>query len=537
MAIDFKLPDLGENIESGDVVDVLVKEGDTIRAEQEVIELETEKAVMPVPCPHAGVVRKVHVKKGDTVPVGGTVLTVEAVLAAEGAGGRQPESPATRTAPAESPGGTRPSAPAAQPRETVGAKFTAVAARELGPRRGVWLKSDEAERPGEKLAPADDRAVVRAAAEKSGGDAGSNGPTAATPQAATTASGPAATTEAEPTASAPPASPETRRYARELGVDIHQVRGTGDGGRITKDDVKVAVRAAFNTPGAIPPAPQVSGSPATRAAGFQPAADTARREIGEAAGKATREGGSPPPPQGEVARDAWGPVRRLPLSRIRETIAANMARSASTIPHVTNFDDADTTELERIRKGSMADYVGDVKLTMMSFVLKAVAMALKHHAEVNASLDLEHKQIVYKDYVSVGIAVDTPRGLVVPVMRDVDKLSIPQIAQSMAKLAEDARNARFKVDDLRGGTFTVSNMGSVGGTYSTPIINHPEVAILLVGRSRKLPVVIDDDIQVRLMMPLSLSYDHRLVDGATAARFLNDVIEFLEVPGRLLLAP
>jgi pyruvate dehydrogenase E2 component (dihydrolipoamide acetyltransferase) len=215
-----------------------------------------------------------------------------------------------------------------------------------------------------------------------------------------------------------------------------------------------------------------------------------------------------------------------------------MARSASTIPHVTNFDDADITELERIRKGSMADYVGDVKLTMMSFVLKAVAMALKHHAEVNASLDLEHKQIIYKDYVNVGVAVDTPRGLVVPVMRDVDRLSIPQIAQSMARLADDARNARFKVDDLRGGTFTVSNLGAVGGTYSTPIINHPEVAVLLVGRSRKLPVVTDDDdIQVRLMMPLSLSYDHRLVDGATAARFLNDVIEFLEVPGRLLLAP
>jgi len=214
-----------------------------------------------------------------------------------------------------------------------------------------------------------------------------------------------------------------------------------------------------------------------------------------------------------------------------------MARSASTIPHVTNFDDADITELERIRKGSMADYVGEVKLTMMPFVLKSVAMALKHHPDVNASLDLERKQIIYKEYVNIGVAVDTPRGLVVPVMRDVDKLSIPQIAQTMAKLAEDARNARFKVEDLRGGTFTVSNLGAVGGTYSTPIINYPEVAVLLTGRSRKLPVVIEDKVQVRLVMPLSLSYDHRLVDGATAARFLNDVIEFLEVPGRLLLAP
>ena len=518
MAIDFKLPDLGENIESGDVVDVLVKEGDTIRAEQDVIELETEKAVMPVPCPHAGVVRKVHVKKGDTVPVGAAVLTVEAAPADGAADGEKPESPQAKTAPerAKAPASAEPREPAAKP--------APAAAREPGARRGTAPEGEGAERPSEAPAPARAEAAERAAAENGGRRAQPQRPAPAASQP--TVAGPAAAAEAEATSSAPPASPETRRYARELGVDIHQVRGTGDGGRITKDDVKVAVRAAFNTPGAIPPAPQ--------GVGFPPAGDTRREDAKTEERKAPRQAGSPP--QGEVARDAWGQVRPVPLSRIRETIAANMARSASTIPHVTNFDDADITELERIRKGSMADYVGDVKLTMMPFVLKAVAMALKHHAEVNASLDLEHKQIVYKDYVNVGIAVDTPRGLVVPVVRDVDKLSIPQIAQSMAKLAENARNARFKVDDLRGGTFTVSNLGAVGGTYSTPIINHPEVAVLLVGRSRKLPVVIDDDIQVRLMMPLSLSYDHRLVDGATAARFLNDVIDYLQTPGKLLLA-
>ncbi len=508
MAIDFKLPDLGENIDSGDVVDVLVKEGDTIRAEQEVIELETEKAVMPVPCPHAGVVRKIHVKKGDTVPVGGTVLTVEAAVAAKRGDGKKPDSPQAKPAAeqAKEPESARPE-PAEQP--------ASAKPRPKGP-------SSASEEP----APAAGDAAQRSAPENGGRRAQPQRPIPAAAKEPVAVAGTAATEEESPSSPAP-ASPETRRYARELGVDIHQVRGTGEAGRITKDDVKAAVRAAFKSPGAIPPAP--------RERAVQPDPDSRREPAKADERKAAQPSVSP---QGEPGRDAWGPVRHAPLSRIRETIAANMARSASTIPHVTNFDDADITELERIRKGSMADYVGDVKLTMMSFVLKAVAMALKHHAEVNASLDLEHKRIVYKDYVSVGIAVDTPRGLVVPVMRDVDKLSIPQIAQSMAKLAEDARNARFKVDDLRGGTFTISNMGAVGGTYSTPIINHPEVAVLLVGRSRKLPVVTEgDEIQVRLMMPLSLSYDHRLVDGATAARFLNDVIEFLEVPGRLLLAP
>ena len=291
------------------------------------------------------------------------------------------------------------------------------------------------------------------------------------------------------------------------------MQGTGPGGRITKDDVKEAVRTMLS-----------SGRQTLTAA---PAAPSQPAKTPSAQPAAT----------GEADRDNYGPIRRTPLTRIRETIALNMARSHSTIPHVTNFDDADITELERIRKGSMADYVGDVKLTMMSFVMKSVALSLKQNPDLNCSLDLDNKQIIYKDYVNLGVAVDTERGLVVPVLRDVDKLSIPQIAQALTKMAQNARASRFAVEDLRGGTFTVSNLGAVGGQYSTPIINHPEVAILLLGRSRKTPVVIDDQIQIRLLMPLSLSYDHRMVDGATAARFLNDVIGYLESPGRLLLAP
>ncbi len=242
---------------------------------------------------------------------------------------------------------------------------------------------------------------------------------------------------------------------------------------------------------------------------------------------------------GQEEQDAFGIVRRETMSKIRRTIATNMVRSATTIPHLTNFDDADITELERLRKESAAVYADSgIKLTSLAFVLKAIASALKLHPTLNASVDMEAGEIVYKQYVNLGVAVDTDRGLIVPVLRNVDTLSIPQIAQGVQTLAEKVRDGKQTLEDLRGGTFTISNLGAVGGQYSTPIINHPEVAILLVGRSRKIPAVVaDDKIEARLTMPLSLSYDHRIVDGAAASRFLNEVIGYLESPGRLLLAP
>jgi pyruvate dehydrogenase E2 component (dihydrolipoamide acetyltransferase) len=278
------------------------------------------------------------------------------------------------------------------------------------------------------------------------------------------------------------------------------VPGTGPDGRITREDVISAVRHANAVAG-------------TAVAGASPA--------------------------GGLERDNYGIIRRETMSKIRKTIAANMVRSATTIPHLTNFDDADITELERLRKESATAYADSgIKLTSLAFVLKAVAMALKQHHTLNASLDVESGKIVYKQYVNLGVAVDTDRGLIVPVLRGVDALSIPQIAQGIQALADKVRHGQQSLDDLRGGTFTISNLGAVGGQYSTPIINHPEVAILLAGRSRKVPVVTaDDKIEPRLTMPLSLSYDHRLVDGAAAARFLNEVIGYLESPGRLLLAP
>jgi pyruvate/2-oxoglutarate dehydrogenase complex dihydrolipoamide acyltransferase (E2) component len=205
---------------------------------------------------------------------------------------------------------------------------------------------------------------------------------------------------------------------------------------------------------------------------------------------------------------------------------------------VTNFDDADVTQLEQIRQSSKADYAAEgVKLTTMPFLIKSVAMALKAHPTINASIDLDAGQIIYKDYVNIGIAIDTERGLVVPNLRNADKMGIPDIARALGDMASGVRDGNFAVDDLRGGTFTISNLGAIGGTFSTPIINTPETAILLVGRSRKMPVVVEnDEVAVRLMMPLSLSYDHRLIDGGAAARFLNEVIGYLEAPSRLLLA-
>jgi pyruvate dehydrogenase E2 component (dihydrolipoamide acetyltransferase) len=223
---------------------------------------------------------------------------------------------------------------------------------------------------------------------------------------------------------------------------------------------------------------------------------------------------------------------------MRQTIAKNMLQSYTTIPQLTNFDDVDVTELDRIRTESQKDYDHQgIKLTTMPFLVKAVAVALRHHPIVNASVSDEGVEIVYKEYVNIGIAVDTEKGLVVPVLRDADRKNIPQIAQEVVALAELARSGKFTVDDLRGGTFSISNLGAIGGTYSTPIINPPEVAILLVGRSRTLPQYVEGALQPRLMMPLSITYDHRVVDGAAAARFLNEVKGYLANPGRLLLAP
>ncbi len=432
MDVDFKLPELGENITSGDVVSVLVREGDVIAGNQGVVELETDKAVVEIPCPHAGKIVKVHVTKGQTIKVGQSVLSVEAEEAAK----PQAAAPASI---AESP---HPSP----------------------------LPKGEGTRTPSPL-PTNLRSAAGAGTEQTA-----------------------------------PAGPEARRLARELGVDLSRVQGSGKGGRITAEDVRAAVHVAED--------PHPSPLP------------TNLRSVP----------GEGPIASDEQGQDAYGPVHRERLSKIRRTIAAQMVKSAGTIPHVTNFDDADVTDLEHMRKTIPSASLGPtVKLTALPFVMKAVALALRQHSVLNASLDDEKEEIIYKQYVNLGVAVDTPRGLVVPVMRNVDQMGVVQIAGELTLLAARARSAEFTVDELRGGTFTISNLGAVGGVYSTPIINHPEVAILLLGRSRWLPGDHEGTIERRLMMPLSLSYDHRVVDGGAAARFLNDVIDYLQSPGKLLL--
>jgi pyruvate dehydrogenase E2 component (dihydrolipoamide acetyltransferase) len=439
MAIEFTLPDLGENITSGDVVSVFVKVGDVVSPGQAVLEVETDKAVIEVPCPPGGVIQEVLVKKGETVNVGQALMSLSSSES-------QPE-----TAKPAAPSPVTESVAAAKPSSVVETNETVAVAQSVA---------------------------------------------AAQPPAPVAASNGEATNNTLASDVINPAGPAVRRLARELGVDLGRVSGSGPSGRIVREDVVAAVRRAGGQAG--------SNSRTVRSGGEQ---------------------------------DDWGPIHREKMSRMRKTIATNMVRSVATIPHLTNFDDADVTELERLRKDSATEYAkSDVKLTALAFVVKAVSLSLKQHPSVNSTVDMEKGELVYKDYVNIGLAVDTSRGLVVPVLRDCDQQSIPQIAQEIAKTAEKAKNAQYGVEDLRGGTFTISNLGAIGGTYSTPIINHPEVAILLLGRSRKLPIVYEDRVEPRLMMPLSLSYDHRVIDGAMAARFLKEVIGYLESPGRLLLA-
>ncbi|WP_425617759.1 2-oxo acid dehydrogenase subunit E2 [Anatilimnocola sp. NA78] len=453
MAIEVKLPNLGEGVESGDVVDVLVSVGDTIAKDQGILEIETGKATMQVPSDFAGKVVKVHVTKGQTVKNGAILLTLEGAAAGS------------------APAAAKPAAPAAAP--------------------------PKAAAPAQPAAPAAPAAAKPAPAPVKPAPAPVKPAPAAAPQVAAPVATLAPAEEAAAETGDVAAGPAVRRFAREVGVDLARVTGTGEGGRISREDVLAVVRS--QSQGAM---------------------------IG---GKASPD---------SSARDAYGPIHTEKMTKIRKVIAAQMHLSWTTCPRVTNFDDADITELEKIRVSSKEDYARKgIKLTALPFVMKAVAMSLKAHPAVNASLDMENEQIIYKDYVNVGIAVDTERGLVVPSLRGPDQMSIPDIARAIGTIGDNMRDGKINPADLKGSTFTISNLGAIGGTYSTPIINVPEVAILLLGRSRKMPVVINDEVKIRLMMPLSLSYDHRLVDGATAARFLNDVIDYLKSPSRLLLAP
>ncbi|MDG2186325.1 MAG: 2-oxo acid dehydrogenase subunit E2 [Mariniblastus sp.] len=445
MSVEIKVPVLGEGVESGDVLEIFVNEGEVIEQEQGLVELETDKATVTVPATVGGTVTKIHVAEGDKIDIGSVIVTVE-----EGAAGT-PAAEAVTDSTAEE-------TPPSQPQAT-GAPTESIPSAEPAPTVSPVVPVEPVE-PVATVPPVQPIAELPVPTDQSGVAAG----------------------------------PAIRRLAREVGIDLRQVAASGEHGRVTREDVMQAVRGGANRSNA-----------------------ESSNETGES--------------------DGFGPVRTEKMPKIRQTIARKMHESWSQVPRVTNFDDADVTDLEGIRKNSKKDYAArDIKLTTMPFIIKAVAMALKSHPVINAAVDLDSGTIVYKEYVNIGIAVDTDRGLVVPSLRNADHLAIPEIARQLSEMADNVRDNNFSIDDLRGGTFTISNLGAIGGTYSTPIINTPETAILLIGRSRQMPVVVGDEIKVRLMMPLSLSYDHRIIDGGAAARFLNEVIGYLETPGRLLLA-
>lgn len=304
-----------------------------------------------------------------------------------------------------------------------------------------------------------------------------------------------------------PAAPAVRKLARERGIDIEEVEGTGPGGRVTREDVE----------------------------NFQSGGGRADRDGGEETSpprKIQRLGGLP---DGTDDEDKWGPIRKVRLSQIRKTIANQMTRSAFTAVHVTHGDEADITELDRMRRALNEATGNDPKLTAMTFVIRAVCLAMRNHPIFNAAFDEENGEIIYKKYINMGIAVDSDRGLIVPVVRDVGSMSMRDIARELRTIADLIRSNKFAIEDLRGGTFTITNVGALGGSFSTPIINYPEVAILGLGRSRKVPAFKNGNVVEATVLPLNLSFDHRATDGANAARFTTEIKEYLETPARFLL--
>jgi pyruvate dehydrogenase E2 component (dihydrolipoamide acetyltransferase) len=472
MATEVKLPDLGEGVDSAEVINIMVDVGDEVQAEQTIMEIETDKASVEVPSSSAGKVAKVHIDVGQTVSTGDVLLTLEA---AEGGADQPEEDKQAEAVESEQ------AAEEAEPAEKQAEEKQEPAEAEKKP------KAEKEEAPAEEPAESKEDEQPEAEPEKAG-------PSATAPSVSTAGDDIAA-------------SPSVRKLARQLGVDLRRVKGSGGGGRITQDDLYAAVRDHNIGDG-------LSGEPTALQASAEPSA----------AGKDTGD------------QDNWGPVRRERISKVRATIARKMHESWTTLPHVTHFDEADITELEEFRQERKGDLGEDVKLTLMPFVIRAVVEALKQHPKVNASLDLDAGEVIYHDYVSIGIAVDTDRGLVVPVLRNAEGKGIARLAKDISDLAGRTREGDFAVEDLRGGTFTISNQGAIGGAYATPIINHPESAILLLGRGGLLPRVHDDEIQPRLILPLSFSYDHRLIDGADAGRFINTLKDLLQRPGKLLLS-
>ena len=458
-----KLPELGENIEGGDVLRVMVKPGDAIQKDQPVLELETDKATIEVPSSAAGVVKEIKVKPGEKVKVGQTIFTVDENGAGAPASGEGAVSP-KQAEPAKAEAPVAPKPPASEPAKAD------VPKAETPPARVERRKAEVVEmKPSRAQAtPEQDKKPA--------------------PQPA-----PAPAQAADPASI--PAAPSARRLARELGVNIAEIQGSGAAGRISMDDVTAYARRLLSGAGA------GAARPAT---------------VAEALPDFSK----------------WGSIERKPMSGVRRTTAHRLTQAWTTVPHVFQHDRADITGVEVLRKrlSKKNEAEGRAPVTITAFLMKTLAAALRKFPQLNSSVDMRSDEIVYKQYVNIGVAVDTDRGLLVPVIRDVDQKDMFQIADELASAADKARNRKLSLEDMQGGSITISNLGSLGGGAFTPIVNWPEVAILGVARARMEPVYSDGEFAPRFMMPLTLSYDHRVIDGADGVRILRWIVEAIEQP-------
>jgi pyruvate dehydrogenase E2 component (dihydrolipoamide acetyltransferase) len=441
---EFKLPELGENISQGDLVRLMISPGTKVSEGQPVMELETDKAVIEVPSSISGVVKEVRVKQGDKIKVGQVIFTVEGTAA--------PQTERPKHAPVE------------HVSEQHGARLAFQAAIQA-----------EGKTEEQALPPDQPQALL---------------PSFAMPAQLEKVAG---TEHRDPV----PAAPHVRRLAREIGIDIHDVKGTGPGGRISEDDVKAYSKSLLASMAAAAQAPR-----------------------------------GPQFAQSELPDfTKWGKVERVSIRGVRRKTAEHLWQSWTTVPHVTQNDKSDITELEQLRArfAPKAQEAGG-KMTVTAIALKVCSSALKIFPQFNASIDLAKDEIVYKQYINIGVAVDTDRGLLVPVIRDVDKKNIVDLATELTQLSKKAREKKLTLAEMEGGTFTITNLGGIGGTGFSPIVNYPEVAILGLSRSSTEPVWLNGKFEPRLVLPLSLSYDHRLIDGADAARFLRWIAEAFEQP-------
>ena len=535
--IELKVPDIGD-YKDVDVIEVFVKPGDVVRKDDSLITLETDKATMEVPASAAGVVKEVRLTVGDKASEGVIVAVIEATEAGAAAPAPAPAAPASAPAPAPAP---------ATPAAAATSAVLELKVPDIGDYKDVdvievFVKPGDVVRKDDSLITLEtDKATMEVPATAGGtvkevrlkvGDKASEGTvvvilesaggtpaSAPAPAPAPAAAAPApapAPSAAAPVAAAPSApvdaasfraahaSPSVRKFARELGVDLSRVKGSGPKGRILSSDVQAFVKGVLSGQVAAP-----AGVPANGA-------------------------GLDLLPWPKVDFAKFGPVQAKPLSRIKKISGANLARNWVMIPHVTQFDEADITEMEAFRKEMSEELKKqDLKLTPLAFIIKAVVAALKKFPDFNASLDGDN--LVLKQYFHIGFAADTPNGLVVPVIRDADKKSLVEIANETAALAGKARDGKLAPADMQGGCFSISSLGGVGGTAFTPIVNAPEVAILGVSKSSIKPVWDGKAFEPRLMLPLSLSYDHRVIDGASAARFTSYLSQVLGDIRRLML--